>query len=1748
MLKVGRNGRIDIVIGVLAAALLEVRAAHAEAPLGDGLSHLWDQQSAEHVDALLRQAVATGGVESLTADELAKLLTPERLAELGIDAKEFTFLLQADPEAAIARLEAAFAQKLKLASFEAASHKANFAASEDSEGGRHDADGAAASGEGGGISPLLILGGVFGAGLGAALIINGGGGGSSGGAGGQAVNSPPLAGADTVTTAEDGAVTFDPRTNDTDANGDTLTITQINGTNITTTAPVAVTGGTVSLNANGTLTFTPTANYNGTPSFTYTVSDGRGGTGTGTVNLTVTPVNDAPVAVVDTVTTAEDAAVTFDPRANDSDVDGNALTITQINGTNITVTTPVTVTGGVVSLNANGSLTFTPSANFNGTPSFTYTISDGAGGTATSTVNLTVTSVNDAPVAVIDSITTAEDTAVTFDPRANDSDVDGNALTITQINGTNITTTTPVTVTGGVVSLNANGSLTFTPNANFNGTPSFTYTISDGAGGTATSTVNLNITAVNDAPVNGVPGGLSGLQGGTVSFVGLSVSDVDSTALTTTVSVSFGSIAAAAVANGATFTVNANGSITFTGTAAQINASLNGLTYQGGTGGFGTATVTITTSDGALTDTDTFPINITQVQSGVLADGYISGATVFVDTNGNGVFDPGEPTGTTGADGTFALAGATGTLIAFGGINIDTGLPNNVTFMAPAGSGVINPLTTVLVSIMSTGVSLADAQAALATALGFPVGTDFTHLDFLNPNTDPTLALAGQKIAAEIASTLSALAGLGLNVQGLALKAIAAAYATGVAPDLTSSSYLHDLFLSVGVPADQVDALAFQTAATNDTINSATSLGGISDAQQGGGAGGGSSDTLNVSQATIDGVVANAATLHDAGFIHLDVGGATVIGDIHITDAQAGVLIGEGIDFVSDDNVSVETQGTTTSTTLKGLQDLHVDSIAVHSSSFSIDAGAGGLGGLSASGLPAFTTDGPADISLNINGGVLDASLDLSTLAGALAAAGIDHIDIGGSAVVGSLELSTEQTLDLVNAGIDFAAADNITVDASAADLTSLATLTAYGTAHIDHIDVIGDTATISDDAAALLISEGIDFDAGDNITVETQGTTTSTTLKGLQDLHVDSIAVHSSSFSIDAGAGGLGGLSAGGLPVFTTDGPADISLNIDGGVLDTSLDLSTLASSLAASGIDHLDIGGSTVAGSLELSSAQALDLVNAGIDFAAADNITVDLAASDIGSLAALGAAHVDHIDVVGDVATISDATAALLISEGVDFNVGDNITVDTQGTTTSTSLKGLQDLHVDSIAVHGGHFSIDAGAGGLGGLTGDLPTFVIDGTGADPDVSLNIDSGTLDSSLDLSAIAAHLGAAGIDHIDVAGNAAGSLDLTGTQALDLIGAGLNFVEADNITAHVTADQVASSAIDLGLAHVDHLDVIGDVAQIDDGTAALLVGSGVDFATGDDITVAAHGTHMATSLEGLQSLHVDTVIGDGIHNVLKLDVGVDGLAALTSGGALPHFTDSLDVTLDIKLSDLDALAAQAAALHAAGIDHIGLDTPLTDLTSDQLAAIANITASTGLTIDYDPNPAHQNDYGSLISLLESDPATPVDSPVSVPDALAASLVESGAVSTLLQDNLVIDATDSGDRLLTSLKSMADLGVDSVHLADHGAQPVYIDLGFDSATPTSSELAQLLSAVDPDGAGTEPLLSGASHVGLVLDQSALDALAGVTDSIAHLQDLGFTEIDVVGGTSIPTEFASAPIEIKLIGETDDLYDYLHHHR
>lgn len=280
-------------------------------------------------------------------------------------------------------------------------------------------------------------------------------------------NGAPVAVADAISTPQNTAKSFDPRVNDTDADGDALTITaKTDGVH----GAVAIVGGT-------SLTYTPTAGYNGSDSFTYTISDGQGHATTATVAVTIT--NSAPVAVADAVTTGQNTAKTFDPRANDTDADGDALTISaKTNGAH-----------GAVVINAGTSLTFTPTAGYSGADAFTYTISDGQGHTATATVSVTVSAVNQAPVAVNDIKTVKKNTTLTFDPRANDSDPDGDQISVIS---------TSVAAHGSLSVFN--NMISYVPTINYTGTDTFTYTISDGQSHTASATVSVSITS-NGAPV-----------------------------------------------------------------------------------------------------------------------------------------------------------------------------------------------------------------------------------------------------------------------------------------------------------------------------------------------------------------------------------------------------------------------------------------------------------------------------------------------------------------------------------------------------------------------------------------------------------------------------------------------------------------------------------------------------------------------------------------------------------------------------------------------------------------------------------------------------------------------------------------------------------------------------------------------------------------------------------------------------------------------------------------------------------------------------------------------------------------------------------------------------------------------------------------------------------------------------------------------------------------------------------------------
>jgi hypothetical protein len=193
--------------------------------------------------------------------------------------------------------------------------------------------------------------------------------------------------------------------------------------------------------------------------------------------------NQAPVAGDDSANTDEDIGITIDVLSNDSDADGDPIVISS-------VTEPVS---GTAVENNDGTITYTPDANFNGTDSFTYTIDDGNGGTDTATVTVTVNPVADPPDAVDDAESTTVDTVVTIDVLANDSDPDGDALAVIDV-------TAPVNGTAEAVDSDADGvldSVTYTPASDFIGTDSFTYTVSDGNGGTATATVTVDVTGPN---------------------------------------------------------------------------------------------------------------------------------------------------------------------------------------------------------------------------------------------------------------------------------------------------------------------------------------------------------------------------------------------------------------------------------------------------------------------------------------------------------------------------------------------------------------------------------------------------------------------------------------------------------------------------------------------------------------------------------------------------------------------------------------------------------------------------------------------------------------------------------------------------------------------------------------------------------------------------------------------------------------------------------------------------------------------------------------------------------------------------------------------------------------------------------------------------------------------------------------------------------------------------------------------------
>jgi len=291
----------------------------------------------------------------------------------------------------------------------------------------------------------------------------------------NAVNDAPIAVADEyqATTAVTLEVTSTEGllNNDTDIDGDNLTVLAVNAT---------PTNGSVTLSADGSFSYTSNNEFLGTDTFSYDVSDNNGGTATGSVSIIVAaPVNTQPVAVDDVAEVQQGSSVIIDVLANDTDADEDPLTITD-----------ATAGNGTVIIEEN-QVVYTPTPEFFGTDTIDYSISDGNEGTASAQVVVTVTE-NNAPVANPDTAETLEDESVEIDVLANDTDPLNGTLSVTAASATN-----------GSISI-SNNLLNYTPNLNFNGTDTINYTLESSSGNNAEGLVTVTVISVNDPPVTGL--------------------------------------------------------------------------------------------------------------------------------------------------------------------------------------------------------------------------------------------------------------------------------------------------------------------------------------------------------------------------------------------------------------------------------------------------------------------------------------------------------------------------------------------------------------------------------------------------------------------------------------------------------------------------------------------------------------------------------------------------------------------------------------------------------------------------------------------------------------------------------------------------------------------------------------------------------------------------------------------------------------------------------------------------------------------------------------------------------------------------------------------------------------------------------------------------------------------------------------------------------------------------------------------
>ncbi|WP_197998444.1 tandem-95 repeat protein, partial [Gimesia aquarii] len=457
--------------------------------------------------------------------------------------------------------------------------------------------------------------------------------------------------------------------------------------------------GTVISNGDGTFTFSPGTDFEDLASgetsvvhFNFTAVDSHGLSGIGvdhigpflpgsepdygTVTITVTGANDAPVAVDDTFTVDEDSLLSTgnvlhaNPTTPDSDIEGNTLTVSEVNGVAANVGMQITLTSGaLLTVNANGTFSYDPNGEFESlaagqtaTETFTYTIDDGNGGIDIATVTITITGVNDLPtldpISVLDPI---------------DEDAGQQTINLTGIfAGGGETQTLTVTASSdntaliadpvvAYTSANPTGSLTYTPIANQSGSASITVTVDDGQMGIITQTFTVIVNSINDAPVAS-DANIAATEDGVAVTTGILASDVDTDNDPSTLTYNI-------VMPPAEGTANANGDGTFTfdpgaafqdlaaGETRQVTFTYTTTDAHAAVSNTGTVTVTVTGVNDAPVASDA---NIAATEDGLAVTTGILASDVDTDNDPstltyNIVMPPAEGTANSNGDGTFTF-------------------------------------------------------------------------------------------------------------------------------------------------------------------------------------------------------------------------------------------------------------------------------------------------------------------------------------------------------------------------------------------------------------------------------------------------------------------------------------------------------------------------------------------------------------------------------------------------------------------------------------------------------------------------------------------------------------------------------------------------------------------------------------------------------------------------------------------------------------------------------------------------------------------------------------------------------------------------------------------------------------------------------------------------------------------------------------------------------------------------------------